>query len=176
MKKRIFTRRLIPVILLTALLACGTVYAYMFKQTQTEAVEFTPAQVSCTSVVGADKKITITNTSDIDAYLRVRLVSYWVDDKGYIVAKSSPKFTVTLAKGPEETDVWLGGSEETYYYVDPVEPGDTVTLGTVVPDESDGTYRVEIDALAEAIQADPEQAAESSWHVTVEGIEITAVP
>ena len=177
MKKSNLTSRLVPGLLLAALmLTCGTVFAYMFKQTQTETVEFTPAQVSCTSAVGADKKITVTNTSNIDAYLRVRLVSYWVDAFDNIVAKSSPKFTVTLVKGPEETDIWLGGSEETYYYVYPVAPNATVTLGTVVPDESDGDCRVEIDALAEAIQADPEQAAESSWHVTVDGIKITAVP
>ena len=171
-------RRLMPVALLLALLlVCGSVFAYMFMRTDTKGTDFIPAQVSCKvyspELDDAVDSITVENTSNIYAYLRVRLVTYWVDGDGNVAPKPSPTLTVSY----NSTD-WIKGSGNTFYYKVPVAPdGFTtnlltapITLGT-----EDG-YNQEVDIFGEAIQAYPEAAAEGSWLVEVTSDEITSAP
>lgn len=183
MKRPLNVRRLIPAILLLTLvltLVCGTVYAYMFMRTGGENVTFQPARVSCTveeTFDGTIKSgITVTNTGNVDAYLRVRLVTYWIhgegENAGKVAAESSPWLNITPANG------WLEGTDNTFYYKVPVAPGkSTPSLfsGSITLEQKDGLKQV-IDVFAEAIQADPATAAMQSWHVTIDGDTITSVP
>ena len=180
MKRPLNVRRLIPAILLLTLvltLVCGTVYAYMFMRTDEKAASFTPAVVSCTveeTFDGTNKSgITVANTGNVDAYLRVRLVTYWVHaDEKTVAAESSPALNITPADG------WLEGKNNTFYYKVPVAPGkSTPSLfsGSITLEQKDGLKQV-IDVFAEAIQADPATAAMQSWHVTIDGDTITSAP
>lgn len=154
------------VLLMAAL--CGTVFAYMFKKTQTEENSFVPAVVACKvseSFDGTTKSsITVKNTGNIDAYLRVRLVTYWVDGEEKIVGKPSKSLDISPASG------WISGGGNVYYYTSPIEPngitpdllGSSITLA-----EEDG-YKQVVEVFAEAIQSQPSIAVTESWGVAVD--------
>lgn len=179
------SRKLLPglvILVLVLALAVGGVYSYMFARTEDAANELTPATVSCTvdETFKDNKKssITVQNTGKVDAYLRVRLVTYWVNDAEEIVAKPSAGLTVNVADG------WLAGTDNTYYYRRPVKPGETTDnlLKDVITLVSEDGYKQVIEVFAEAIQAlgttdeGNVPAVEDAWGVTVgaDGV-ITAV-
>lgn len=172
MKKPLKLRRFVPVALLLVLaVICGSVFAYMFHRTEEEDTTFAPATVSCKVAEefnGTEKSsITVQNTSNIPAYLRVRLVTYWVDGEGNVAAKSSRDLSITPAKD------WIAGEDNTFYYAKPVAPGastpELLASGTtIVLTEENGFLQV-VDVFAEAIQAEPTKAVTESWKVTVDG-------
>ena len=164
-----------------------TAMAYMFKQTETVKNELIPAEVSCeveekfeeievnnTVEVNKNRKVSVQvkNTSNIEAYIRVRVVSYWQDSKGNIVARPSVMPTFTVSKD------WIkAGGYDTYYYKYPVKAGEytaeflgensVITL--MQQTETDGigvtyTYNQVVEIFAEAIQSLPEEAVEKSWN------------
>jgi hypothetical protein len=161
---------LVLVSVVTLATISGSVVAYMVKRTQFKENTFTPAVVTCElhEVKNADttKKtsITVENTGNVNAYMRVRLVSYWVDPAtGAIAAKPSPVVSFTPGLG------WVAGSGNTYYYQAPVAPGDTTyeLLGSAITLTSlDGLVQV-VEVFAEAIQAQPTTAVTDSWGVTL---------
>lgn len=177
MKKRWNTRRFVPVALLLVLvLICGSVFAYMFHRTEEEDTTFAPATVSCEVAEefnGTEKSgITVENTGDIDAYLRVRLVTYWVNGEGKVAAKSSPTLSITPAEG------WIAGKDNTFYYPEPVAPETSTQVlfdGSITLEQEDGLKQA-IDVFAEAIQAEPAKAVTESWGVTLSGTTITDAP
>lgn len=184
MKKRRWITYIVIVEAIILVLLCGAVFAYMFSRTDYKENIFTPATVNCKVHEETDDKvtqktsITVQNTGNIDAYLRVRLVSYWVrsNDEGgtEIVGKESDMPNVNLADG------WLKGTNDTYYYQSPVAPGEMtgeLLSGKIVleADEETGYLQV-VEVFAEAIQSRPEDAVENSWKVEVDGTVITEVP
>ena len=167
------------VILLVAAAVSGSAWAYMIKRTQTEQNDFTPAMVRCElhEVKNANTtqktSIKVENTGNVDAYLRVRLVSYWVDGTGAIVSKPSQMPTVTLGLG------WRAGSNNTYYYQIPVAPGATTSemLGSAITLTTADGYVQVVEVFAEAIQAQPTGAVTGSWGVSLNSSgHITAAP
>lgn len=170
-------RKILSIILIAALivdvLLCGTVIAYMFRQTEYKDNQFTPAQVSCSvsELFDGVKKtsIQVQNTGNIDAYLRVRLVSYWVriTENGMteIVAKPSVMPQINIASG------WIPGSNNTYYYQSAVDPnaftGNLLSSAIQLEKDDDGYLQV-IEVFAEAIQSEPKNAVTDSWRVTVD--------
>lgn len=179
MKTRWNKRRLVPVALLMALaLICGSVFAYMFSRTEDKTTKFIPAKVSCKvaeefdPATGVKSSIKVTNTGNIDAYLRVRLVTYWVDADGKVAPKSSPALSITPANG------WVEGSDNTFYYKEPVAPDgvtDDLLNGSITLEADAEGNRQVVDVFAEAIQAKPANAVTESWDVTLDdGGTITA--
>lgn len=151
-----------------ALVICGTVFAYMFKKTDVENNIFTAAEVSCEikEAFDGEKKESIKalNTGNIDAYIRVKLVSYWVDSKGDTVAKPSAVPTVTVAEG------WIEGTDNTYYCktaVAPTESTPELLSAPLVLQTDENGYLQVVEAFAEAIQSKPQNAVTESWSVTV---------
>ena len=180
MRKRLNTHQMILVaILLALILACGAVYAYMFMRTEEQSTQFIPAKVDCeveeTYGNNVKSSITVTNTGNIDAYIRIRLVSYWVDgEEKNIVAKTSVMPSVDY-----DTEYWVEVGDNTYYYTLPVSPDAVVSLlkTPVVLAAEDG-YNQVVEVFAEAIQADPGDAVEEAWGVELksDSTEIDTVP
>ena len=184
MKNRVFHVLYLAAVILLSLAIVGTVAAYMFRVTQTEENNFVPAKVSCTVHEDTDanmtekSSITVENTSNISAYLRLRLVTYWVDTSSgtaQIVSKPSEMPDFDIAAG------WMKGSDDTYYYTSPVSPdgftGELLAPGTVIRLAEEDGYLQVIEVFAEAIQYLPYDAVANNWHVTLnsDGI-ITSVP
>ena len=157
-------------------LLCGTTFALMYRQTKALNNQLEAAFVACAveeDFNGETKtSIAVKNTGNIDAYLRLRLVSYWVDSNGNIISKPSRMPTVSAASG------WVTGTGNTYYYSQPVAPGDITTnlLGAdITLVEEDGYLQV-IEVFADAIQSKPAEAVTGSWGVALASDKITTAP
>lgn len=171
---------LIAALALCAAAAVGMTLSFMFKKAE-KTNTFVPAEVICeveeSLFSGVKSDVCVKNTGNAAAYLRIRLVSYYVDDNGDIAGRVPSQYpTLTLQNG------WIAGADHTYYYPTPVEPGektgilcDPITLGTVELADGTTVYQV-LEVFAEAIQAEPVRAVQEAWKVTVSDTKITAVP
>lgn len=171
---------LIAALALCAAAAVGVTLSFMFKKAE-KTNTFVPAEVTCeveeSLFSGVKSKVCVKNTGNAAAYLRIRLVSYYVYNDNSIAGRVSSQYPpLTLQNG------WIAGADHTYYYPTPVEPGaktgilcDPITLGTVKLADGKTVYQV-LEVFAEAIQAEPVRAVQEAWNVTVSGTEITAVP
>lgn len=165
-------RSLVLVVSLLALLlvVAGGTLAWLTAQDSVSNT-FTPAHVSCTVTEDFNgtvkSNVNVKNTSDIDAFIRVKLVTYRVKDNGDRIGGKAEIPTFTPGTG------WVKYGDF-YYYTLPVEPGkqpatdligdDGVTL--VQYTDADGGKQV-IEVMAEAIQSQPERAVGQAWGVTI---------
>ena len=171
---------LIAALALCAAAAVGVTLSFMFKKVE-KTNTFVPAKVTCeveeSLFSGVKRNVCVENTGNAAAYLRIRLVSYYVYANDSIAGSVSSQYPMlTLRNG------WIAGTDHTYYCPTPVEPGaktgilcDPITLGTVELADGTPVYQV-LEVFAEAIQAEPVGAVQEAWKVTVSDTEITAVP
>lgn len=160
---------LFSLVLLLTMMIGGTL-AYLTMKTDPIQNVFTPSHVSCTVTESFDGKtksnVNVRNDSDINAYIRVKLVTYRVnaDDQHIGGTATIPSFT------PGTNWVEHGGY---YYYTLPVAPNQQPAadlIGSIDLTESytdaDGGKQV-IEVMAEAIQSVPATAVQNSWGVTI---------
>lgn len=147
------------------------VMGYMFRETDDTNAPLTPPSLSCTVIEqyadGVKSEIKVKNTGNVDAYLRVRLVAYWIDADGNRVYREAQVPTFTL-----DSESWLADSANaTYYFRTPVAPQSTTDdlLSSDMVLASEGGYTLVVEVFAEAIQALPTDAASSAW-----GLEISS--
>lgn len=127
MTKRVFILALSVAIL--AALSVGVTSAYMFKKTEAVNV-LEPGVVSCevselrdgqplssgTQEGNRKQEIRVQNTGNVKAFIRVRIVSYWVDASGNVVGLPSEMPAIELLEG------WTRGADGAYYYRQPLIP------------------------------------------------------
>lgn len=161
-------------LLLIMLVAVGGSVAYLVTRDEPVDNRFTPAQVRCEVVEAFDgivkSNVNVKNTGDTSAYVRVRLVSYFVNDAGQRIGgtASIPAFTPGVH--------WIF-HDGFYYYTLPVVSEalpthpliEQITLGT----DGEGGRQV-IEVLAEAMQSDPPCAVGESWGIAISEDSITA--
>ncbi|MCG4527269.1 hypothetical protein NE626_05735 [Intestinimonas massiliensis] len=160
--------------LLALVLCCavGGTLAWLIDATNPLENTFTPAQVKCTVVEDAFDGSTKTNVSvqnpadekNVTAYIRVALVPTWEDENGNAVAEPASLDDLTLSLNPTD---WV--KIDSYYYCKtPVEPGSsTPVLVNSATVKTDNGYSMNLQILAEAVQAEPASAVESVWPVSV---------
>ena len=154
--------------LIVAVLSVSGVFAGLIDTTSKGEIVLQPAKVTCT--VGDD--YAVTNTGDIPAVIRARIVANWVDADGSVVANAEDG---VFQLAPSENWTHLNGTAVTAgeWYCNRIiapngktEPLLTVTV-TKVPANA---KRLEVKILAEALQAAGETgsgktAAEDAWGV-----------
>ena len=115
----------------------GTTLAWL---TDTASVEnkFTPAKVSCEADC-----TTVTNTSNVPAYIRIAVIPKNVDGED-----------LTEGMGVVTGESWVS-SGNYYIYTQPINPNQEVAFTVNL----DAPYHV----LAEAIQAEPSSAVTEAW-------------
>lgn len=155
----------LSLLLVIGMVVGGTV-AWLSTKSAPITNTFLPSHVSCSVAEefnGTTKSnVNVTNTGDIDAYIRVKLVTYRVNDEGDHIGG--------IAKIPDFTPGtdWVKKGDY-YYYTKPVAPGtkpadaliSSITL-TDPYDDADGGKPV-IEVMAEAIQSVPEDAVQAAW-------------
>ena len=151
------TTVVISVLLLVTVMIGGTI-AFLITATNPVVNKFTPSQVSCSvteNFNGTEKtNVSVTNTSDIKAYIRVKLVTYRVNEQNEHIGGPAVISEFDLGENWVEKDGY-------YYYKLPVDPGqqpkDPLNSSAILLVESygdvDGGKQV-IEVMAEAIQAD----------------------
>lgn len=113
------------------------------------------------------------NTGDIDAYIRVKLVTYRTNKQGQHIGGTATLPNFTLGAN------WVKFGDY-YYYMLPVAAGkmpatnltDSMTL-TAEYTDADGGHQ-SIDVMAEAIQSVPAKAVGEAWGVTISEGRVTA--
>ena len=160
---------LVVSVLVLLLAVAGGTLAWLNAQTDGVVNTFTPAQVSCKvteEFKGETKKnVNVENTGNIDAYIRVKLVTYRVNDAGQHIGGTAAIPTFTPGQGWVPHDGY-------YYYTKPVEPNkkpeadliSSITLESYT--DADGGKQV-IEVMAEAIQSVPDTAVKDAWGVTI---------
>ena len=145
-------------------LAVGGTIAWLTTGTTGLVNTFIPSSVSCevTEDFSGNIKsnVNVKNTGDIDAYVRVKLVSYRTNKSGQHIGGPAP-----LSFDPGSGWVKSG---DYYYYTSPVAPGQkpasnligSITLAAYT--DADGGYQA-IDVIAEAIQSEPTDAVRAAW-------------
>lgn len=155
-------------LLLVATMMVGGTVAWLSTKSAPITNTFLPTKVTCKVTerfdgrTGVKSNVNVENTGDIDAYIRVKLVSYRTNDAGQHIGGTAELPEFNLGKG------WVehGGY---YYYTKPVKPNqkpeadltEEMTLKGNC-DGADGGHQA-IDVMAEAIQSVPEDAVQAAW-------------
>lgn len=153
-------------LLLVATMMVGGTLAWLSTKSAPITNTFLPSKVACEVTESFDGKtksnVNVINTGDIDAYIRVKLVTYRVNDKEQHIGGTASLPTFTLGANWVSYDGY-------YYYTLPVAPGgspetnltESMTLTGSYPDTDGGKQAV--DVMAEAIQSVPEDAVQDAW-------------
>ena len=171
-----FTAMAAAAVLLLVLAIGGTV-AWLSTKDRPITNKFLPSNVACEvqeNFNGNVKtNVTVKNTGDIPAYIRVKLVTYRTNDQGQHIGGTAVLPNFTLGDG------WVA-HDGYYYYTQPVEPGhfpaanltDSITLTGTYTDPDGGHQS--IDVMAEAIQSVPAEAVGQAWGVSISWKNVTA--
>lgn len=159
------TAMVIATVMLLALAIGGTV-AWLTDTSPAVVNTFTPSQVKCevteTFQNNVKSNVNVKNTSDIHAFVRVKLVTYRVNEAGDHIGGTAAIPQFTLGADWVEHDGY-------YYYTKPVAPNASpdapltasgITLQQY--NDVDGGKQV-IEVMAEAIQSVPEAAVQDAW-------------
>ena len=169
----------IAVVLLLSATVTGTLM-YLVSKTTAVTNTFEPATVICEVQENFDdtvkKNVTVKNTSNIDAYLRVKLVTYRVNADGERIGGTAAIPSFTPGEGWFEKDGF-------YYYKNPVAPDATPVTDLIGKDgitlveynDADGGKQV-IEVIAEAIQSVPTSVVKEYWNVTVDANGVISAP
>lgn len=180
LRERLVGRRAALAALALALCLAGVAggtLAWLLDRTETIQNSFQPSHVDCEvvedSFAGLVKTgVTVKNTSDIEAYIRVRLVTYRVNAEGQTIGGEAAVPAFTPGAG------WVK-SGEYYYYTKPVAPGAEITpdlMDTMTLADYGGGEKQALEILAEAIQSEPARAAGEAWGVTIAENSVTPYP
>ena len=166
------------------ILACAAVSGSLAWLTSTPGPvvnEFIPGEVTIQVDETFDdehttkQNVSIKNTGNVPAYIRVALVPAWVDDEGNIAAKPASlelNDDCNIAWGKDgsgyEAD-WFIGSDGFYYCKTVIEPGASTPIliksCTVKGEEHE--YDFELQVIASAVQSLPTSTVEKVWPVVV---------
>lgn len=160
---------LIALLLFSALAVGGTVAWLTANATPVENT-FTPSHVACSVTENFDgttkSNVNVTNTGDTEAYIRVKLVTYRVNEQNQHIGGTAEIPAFEPGAGWVEHDGY-------YYYTSPVAAGGT-TANLINSIELTGSYndadggKQVIEVMAEAIQSKPATAVTQSWNVPVD--------
>lgn len=169
---------LISVLALVMVVAIGGTLAWLFTNTNGIINTFTPSSVPGEIVERFDGEtktsITVKNKGNIAAYVRVKLVTYRVNDEGQQIGGVATIPEFTLGTG------WVKHTDGYYYYTVPVaagaSTGDLIASGSSITlqkyDDADGGKQV-IEVLSESIQSVPEEAVGDAWGVRISENSVT---
>ena len=158
------TAMLLATVMLFALAVGGTI-AWLIDKDSPLVNTFDPSKVTCEVQEKFDGKVksdvNVKNTGDIDAFIRVKLVTYRTNDQGQHIGGTASLPAFTLGTG------WVKYGDY-YYYTLPVAPKEkpeadlisSITLESYT--DVDGGHQA-IDVMAEAIQSVPEDAVKAAW-------------
>lgn len=174
-RRRAYRGRMTAMALATVLLlalAIGGTVAWLTAEDSPITNIFNPSKVTCrvdesfNGTTGVKSNVNVTNTGDIDAYIRVKLVTYRTNVAGDHIGGTATLPTFTPGDGWVEYNGY-------YYYTKPVAPNgqpekaliDSIKLQGPYTDADGG--RQAIDVMAEAIQSVPAEAIGQAWGVRI---------
>ena len=183
----------LSIIIVGAILIVASVsvtVAYLIIRSTEITNSFVPAKIDCQVLeteTKIDNVVTKTsvraqNTGNVDAYIRVRVVTYWEDSKGNPVARNSPENEFVDGDWKFNDADWIyDRTNQTFYHKAPVGANDftaellgsgfngiTLTPEDVIQGNVTFTYYPVVEFIVEGIQGDPDTAVKESWGVTLD--------
>lgn len=142
-----------------------------------ESLDKTKISQTDTKIYG-DKvsEITVENTGNVGVYIRVKLISYWEDSDGKITSEPSETLALNL-----DTQNWIKGSENTYYFKSVLKPGqntpslcEVFTLQSKKTENDTNIYQV-VQVIPEAIQSELQSEISKVWNVNFSNNNISSI-
>jgi hypothetical protein len=184
----------LSIIIVGAILIVASVsvtVAYLIIRSTEITNSFVPAKIDCQVLeteaiiddVVTKTSVTAQNTGNFEAYIRVRVVTYWEDSKGNYVARSSPTKEFGVDWKYNDTYWIYDRTNQTFYHKAPVGANEVTAellkLGSgfdgieleVIEDKQGSvsfTYHAVVEFIVEGIQAAPDAAVKSAWGVTLD--------
>lgn len=158
--------------------AVGTSLAFLVDQTGKITNQFVTSTVTGEIEENFDgqvkEDVAIRNNGDIPAYIRVTVVPNWVDKDGNIAAEVEvDDYVIEWNLSP--TSQWIKCADGFYYHTSPVEPSNAtdILITSCKPlvsktDASGNPLHFELHVIASLIQAEPSNAVEDAWKVTID--------
>lgn len=151
---------------LTLIFSAGGTLAWLAAGTEDTVNTFSPAQMKIQVKEEFDgeikKNVRVENNSETAVYIRVSLVPTWVNAAGEPVAESASLADLTITNLPANGWVKHGNY---YYYTQPVSAGGITPelLGTAKVKTAPAGCTMDLQVLAQAVQAAPKDAVEAAW-------------
>lgn len=165
---------ILSIILILSFAVCGTL-AYIVATTNDVQNQFLPASVTCQVNANDDGTFDVTNTGDVDAYIRAAIVVNWMDSSGNVrgIAPASTDYLLTV----NTEDWWQDTNTGYFYYKYSVKPTGTThdlvtSFGIAANVTAPTGYSLSVEMVAEAIQADGDTdsgnvpAYQDAWGIT----------
>ena len=163
------------------ILACAAVsgsLAWLISTPGPVVNEFTPGAVTIEVDETFDdehttkQNVSIKNTGNVPAYIRVALVPAWVDDEGNIAAKPKPASldNCNITWGDDFNQFWFEGTDGFYYcktFINPDKSTPILIKSCTVKGE-EHEYDFELQVIASAVQSLPTTTVEAVWPVVVD--------
>lgn len=155
---------------LTLIFSAGGTLAWLAAGTEDTVNTFSPAQMKIQVKEEFDgkikKNVRVENKSETAVYIRVSLVPTWVNAAGEPVAESASLDDLTFTNLP--ANGWFSGNDGYYYCKSPVSAFDGVTpvlftSAAVKDNAAPAGCTMDLQVLAQAIQATPKDAVKAAW-------------
>ena len=160
------------------ILACAAVsgsLAWLISAPGPVVNEFTPGEVTIQVDETFDdehttkQNVSIKNTGNVPAYIRVALVPAWVDDEGNIAAKHASLDDCNITLGDDFNQFWFEGTDGFYYcktFINPDKSTPILIKSCTVKGE-EHEYDFELQVIASAVQSLPTSTVGEVWPVVV---------
>ena len=158
------------------ILACAAVsgsLAWLISTPEPVVNTFTPGVVT----IQVDEKfngttksdVSIKNTGDVPAYIRVALVPAWVDDEGNIAAKPAYLDDCNITLGDDFNQFWFKGTDGFYYCKTFIKPDEStpILIKSCTVKDGEHKYDFELQIIASAVQSLPTSTVGEVWPVVV---------
>ena len=153
-------------LLMVLFMSVGGTLAWLTAHTSAITNTFTVATPGVDIEEGFDKQtksnVQVKNTGEVEAYIRVALVPTWEDENGNAVAEPASLDDLSITWG--NSGKWLKGTDGYWYYKEPVAPGGrTAVLLEKATVTTENGYQMNLQVMADSIQADPTRAVTAMW-------------
>ena len=172
------TLTLLVALLVIFTVSVGSTLAFLITQTDSVVNTFTPGEIKGDVIetfngeTKEDVKISIDSDSDVSAYVRALVVVSWQDADGNVYGQkpvAGVDYTITMGTSSN----WFEGANGYYYYSEPLGADLDTTTDVLIKSCTqkqaceNPKYKLNVDVIAEAIQAEPVDAVKEAWGVTV---------
>lgn len=159
-------------LLMVLVMSVGGTLAWLTAHTNAITNTFTVATPGVKIEEGFDKQtksdVKVKNTGEVEAYIRVALVPTWEDENGNAVAEPASLDDLSITWG--NSGKWLKGTDGYWYYKEPVAPGySTEVLLEKATVTTENGYHMNLQVMADSIQADPTRAVTAMWGTAKRG-------
>ena len=186
-----YTLLLVCLLLTVAIAVSGTI-AYIFTSSDPVVNTFTPvtpdSKIDETFENNVKSNVVVTNTGEVDSYIRSKVVVTWQDGEGNIypvVPIKDTDYTISYlsVKDPTTGTVttttdWILSADGFWYYKKPVAAGASTNylIGEArqIKECKDTNYKLHIEILSQAVQSIPPAAVVEVWKNATNNLTVPA--